>query len=300
MWETGFRFPVWVAMLGHTNKSPWAGLLTLHWLTSAMVQELKTLCFWRAVLAELLGTALFVFMGISAMIGNGNSSYPDQEVKVALAFGLAIAILSQSLVHISGAHLNPAVTLGMVVSCQISVCRAMWYMLAQIIGGVLGSGIVLGVRPEAIDSLGLNKLNGVSPGQAFGMEFLLTLQLVLCVLATMDKRRLDVAGSASFAVGLSVGLGHLAGVSYTGCGINPARSFGPALVTVQFENHWVFWAGPLCGGVVAALLYDFVLSPRGSDLAERVKVWCHGLEGLDGETEPLLEGAAGEQSAKQY
>ncbi|XP_036452132.1 aquaporin-1-like [Colossoma macropomum] len=264
-----------------------------------MVRELKTLCFWRAVLAELFGTTMFVFIGISAAIGNGNSSYPDQEVKVALAFGLAIVILSQSLGHISGAHLNPAVTLGMVVSCQVSVCRAVWYMLAQILGAVLASGIVLGVRPAAVESLGLNKLNGVSPGQGFGIEFLLTLQMVLCVLATMDKRRTDIVGSAPFAVGLSVGLGHLAGISYTGCGINPARSFGPALVTVEFENHWVFWAGPLCGGVVAALLYDFLLCPRGSDFAGRLKVWCHGVEGLDGETEPLLEGAGGEQSEKQ-
>ncbi|XP_072543245.1 aquaporin-1-like [Salminus brasiliensis] len=262
-----------------------------------MVRELKTLCFWRAVLAEVFGTTMFVFSGISAVIGNGNSSYPDQEVKVALAFGLAIAVLSQCLTHISGAHLNPAVTVGMLVSCQISVCRAVWYILAQMVGAVLASGVVLGVRPAAVDSLGLNKLNGVSLGQAFGMEFLLTLQLVLCFLATTDQRRLDVVGSGPFAVGFSVVLGHLAGISYTGCGTNPARSFGPALVTVKFEDHWVFWAGPLCGGAVAALLYDFLLCPRGADLAGRLKVWCHGLEALGGETEPLL-GDAGEASQK--
>ncbi|XP_066538121.1 aquaporin-1-like isoform X2 [Hoplias malabaricus] len=262
-----------------------------------MVRELKTLSFWRAVLAETFGTTVFVFLGISASIGNGNNSYPDQEVKVALAFGLAMAVMCQSLIHISGANLNPAVTLGMLVSCQISVCRAVWYILAQTVGAVLASGIVLGVRPAAVDSIGLNKLNGVSPAQAFGIEFLLTLQLVLCFLATTDKKR-SVADSASFAVGLSVALGHFAGVSYTGCGMNPARSFGPALVTVDFENHWVFWAGPLCGGIVAALLYDFLLCPRGSNFAGRVKIWCQGVAVLDGETEPLLEGAAGDQPEK--
>ncbi|XP_060782505.1 aquaporin-1-like [Neoarius graeffei] len=253
-----------------------------------MKKELQTLGFWKAALAELLGTTMLVFCGVSAVIGNRNSSYPDQEVKVALAFGLAIAILVQSLGHISGAHLNPAVTLAMLVSCQISLCRALWYILAQVTGAVIASGIVLGVRPLVVDSLGLNKLNGVSPGQGFGIEFLLTLQLVLCVLATVDKRR-DIAGSAPFACGLSVVLAHLVGISYTGCGINPARSFGPALISVQFDNHWVFWAGPLCGGVVAALLYDFVLFPKGSDFVGWLKVLCHGTEASDEETEPLLE-----------
>lgn len=124
-----------------------------------MVRELKTLGFWRAVLAELLGTTLVVFVGIMASIGNGNSSYPDQEVKVGLAFGLVFAVLSQSLIHISGAHLNPAVTLGMVVSCQVSVCRALWYILAQVAGAVLASGVVLGVRPAAVESLGMNKVS---------------------------------------------------------------------------------------------------------------------------------------------
>uniref|UniRef100_W5L5Q9 Aquaporin 1a (Colton blood group), tandem duplicate 2 n=1 Tax=Astyanax mexicanus TaxID=7994 RepID=W5L5Q9_ASTMX len=251
-----------------------------------MVRELKTLSFWRAVLAEVFGTMLLVFSGISASIGNGNSSYPDQEVKVALAFGLAIAVLSQSITHVSGAHLNPAVSLGMLVSCQISVVRAMFYIVAQMLGAVLGSGVVLGVRPEAVDSLGLNKLNGVSLGQAFGIEFLLTLQMVLCFLATSDQRRQGVVGS-----GVSVD-------DFTGCGINPARSFGPALVTLKFENHWVFWAGPLCGGAVAAVLYDFLLSPRGADFTARLKVWCHGLEALVGESEPLLEGEGGESAQK--
>ncbi|XP_060772306.1 aquaporin-1-like [Neoarius graeffei] len=264
-----------------------------------MKKELQTWGFWRATLAELVGTTMLVFCGVSAAIGNGNSSYPDQEVKVALTFGLAIVILAQSLGHISGAHLNPAVTLAMLVSCQIGMCRALWYIVAQVTGAVIASDFVLGVRPLMVDSLGLNKLKGVSPGQGFGIEFLLTLQLVLCVLATMDKRQDKIVGSAPFVCGLSVVLAHLVGISYTGCGINPARSFGPALVSVEFEHHWVFWAGPLCGGGVAALLYDFVLFPRGSDFVGRFKVLCYGTEPLNTEAEPLLEdGAPVAQSEK--
>ncbi|XP_071348405.1 aquaporin-1-like isoform X2 [Trachinotus anak] len=174
------------------------------------MSEIKTWAFWRAALAEALGMIIFIFIGLSAAIGDKNNTYPDQEIKVAFAFGLAIATLAQCLGHISGAHLNPAITLGLLASCQISVFRAFFYIMAQILGAVAGSAIVYGIRPETTDSLGVNKLNGISPGQGFVIELLLTLQLVLCVLAVTDKRR-DVSGYAPLAIGLSVGLGHLAG-----------------------------------------------------------------------------------------
>ncbi|XP_012683422.2 aquaporin-1-like [Clupea harengus] len=261
-----------------------------------MLSEVKTLAFWRAVLAELIGMVLFIFIGIAAAIGNKNNDGPDQEIKVALAFGLAIATLAQSLGHVSGAHFNPAVTLGLLVSCQISVLRAVLYILAQMLGAVIASGIILGVRPESIKALGLNQLNGVSTAQGFGIEFLLTLQLVLCVIATTDKRRRDVSGSAPLAVGLSVGLGHLGGLSYTGCGINPARSFGPAVILKTFENHWVYWVGPMSGGVMAALIYHLLLSPIPGDLPQRLKVLCHGH--YQNERQPLLGGAEGDQWTK--
>lgn len=261
-----------------------------------MVSEVKTLAFWRAVLAELVGMLLFIFIGITAAIGNQNNTGPDQEVKVALAFGLAVATLAQSLGHVSGTHLNPAITVGLLVSCRISLLRAVFYIAAQMLGAVLASAVILGLRPASINALGLNQLNGVSAAQGFGIEFLLTLQLVLCVIATTDKRRRDIGGSAPLAIGLSVGLGHLGGLSYTGCGINPARSFGPAVILKTFEYHWVYWAGPMAGGIVAALLYDFLLSPKNGDLPKRLKVLCHG--DCEGEHEPLLDGAEGEQWAK--
>ncbi|CAJ1072485.1 aquaporin-1-like [Xyrichtys novacula] len=251
--------------------------------------EIRMWAFWRAVLAELLGMTIFVFIGLSAVIGGKNNTYPDQEVKVALAFGLAVATLAQCLGHISGAHLNPAITLGLLVNCQMSVLRAVFYTAAQMLGAVAGSAIVYSIRPKNIDSLGVNKLNGITPGQGFGVEFLLTLQLVLCVLAVTDKRR-DVNGFAPLAIGLSVGLGHLAGISYTGCGINPARSFGPAVIQDSFDNHWVYWVGPMSGGVVAALLYDFLLAPRDEPIKERTRVlFCCSSMPDDEICEPLLE-----------
>ncbi|KAK3567947.1 hypothetical protein QTP86_027409, partial [Hemibagrus guttatus] len=204
-----------------------------------IMKELRTGTLWRAVTAELVGMTLFVFIGIASAIGTSEYEGPDQEVKVALAFGLAIATLAQSLGHVSGAHLNPAITVGLLVSCQISALRAVLYILAQMLGAVLASGIVYGIRPKDVKALGLNEIaENMTQGKAFGVEFLATFQLVLCVLAATDSRRNDVKGSAPLAIGLSVGLGHLVAISYTGCGINPARSFGPAVIMKSFKKHW--------------------------------------------------------------
>ncbi|KAM9845013.1 aquaporin-1-like [Aulostomus maculatus] len=251
--------------------------------------EMKTWAFARAILAEFIGMIIFIFIGLSAAIGDKNNSYPDQEIKVAFAFGLAIATLAQCLGPISGAHLNPAITLGVLANCRMSVIRALFYILAQVLGAVAGSAVVYGIKPESTESLGVNKLNGITPCQGFGVEFLLTLQLVLCVIAVTDKRR-DVSGFAPLSIGLSVGLGHLAGISYTGCGINPARSIGPAIIQKSFDNHWVYWAGPLSAGVVAALLYDYLLAPRDESFSEKTRaLFCCG-SALESEPqEPLLD-----------
>lgn len=123
------------------------------------MREFKSKDFWRAVLAELVGMTLFIFLSISTAIGNPNNANPDQEVKVSLAFGLSIATLAQSLGHISGAHLNPAVTLGMLASCQISVLKAVMYIVAQMLGSALACGIVYGARPSTNAALGLNTVS---------------------------------------------------------------------------------------------------------------------------------------------
>ena len=219
----------------------------------ADMRELRTWVFWRAVAAEFLGMLLFIFVGLSAIIGKDKSGFKEenvaQELKVSLAFALAIATLVQSLGHVSGGHLNPAVTLGLLVSCQISALRCVFYVLAQMLGAVTASAIVNGYSHK--DSLGVNKvntwlsfdrtaefyvnrwfhsdrvltfwpsavvdcvfqLNKVTAGQGFVIEFLATLQLVLCVIAVTDKRQAShVKGFAPLAIGLSVGLGHFAAV----------------------------------------------------------------------------------------
>lgn len=122
------------------------------------MSEIRLWAFWRAVLAELLGMIVFIFIGLSAAIGAKNNAFPDQEIKVGLAFGLAVATLAQCLGHISGAHLNPAISLGMLVNCQMSLLRAVFYVIAQMLGAVAGSAIVYGIKHNTTDSLGINKV----------------------------------------------------------------------------------------------------------------------------------------------
>ncbi|XP_070584130.1 aquaporin-1 [Erythrolamprus reginae] len=250
-----------------------------------MASELKKKAFWRAVVAEFLAMSLFIFISIGTALGfqfpvsaNETVTAIQDNVKVSLAFGISIATMAQSVGHISGAHLNPAVTLGLLLSCQISILRAIMYIVAQCLGAVVGTAILSGITSNLTGNLlGLNKLAaGINAGQGLGIEIIATLQLVLCVLATTDKRRTDLSGSAPLAIGLSVALGHLLAIDYTGCGINPARSFGSALVTTNFADHWVFWVGPLLGGAAAALIYDFILAPRSSEITDRMKVWTTG------------------------
>lgn len=124
--------------------------------------EIRSWAFWRAVTAEFVGMFLFIFVGISAIVGKDVNSFAGegvaQELKVSLAFALAIATLAQSLGHISGAHLNPAVTLGLLVSCQISALRCVCYILAQMLGAVAASAIVNGSSNSG--SLGVNQVRG--------------------------------------------------------------------------------------------------------------------------------------------
>ncbi|VFV29275.1 aquaporin-1-like [Lynx pardinus] len=142
-----------------------------------MASEFKKKLFWRAVVAEFLAMTLFVFISIGSALGfnypvknNQTAGASQDNVKVSLAFGLSIATLAQSVGHISGAHLNPAVTLGLLLSCQISILRAIMYIIAQCVGAIVATAILSGVTSSLPDnSLGRNELApGVNSGQGTG------------------------------------------------------------------------------------------------------------------------------------
>nr|BAH98062.1 aquaporin 0 [Neoceratodus forsteri] len=234
--------------------------------------EFRSMTFWRAVFAEFFATMIFVFFGLGSSLRW--TPGPLNVLQIALAFGLAFATLVQSVGHISGAHLNPAVTFAFLIGSQMSLFRAVFYIAAQLLGAVAGAAILYGVTPPTIrGNMALNTLRpGVSLGQGTTVEIFLTLQYVLCVFATTDERRNGRLGSAALAIGFSITLGHLFGMYYTGAGMNPARSFAPAAITRNFLNHWVYWVGPIIGATIGGLAYDFILFPRMRGLSDRLAI----------------------------
>uniref|UniRef100_A0A8B9T298 Lens fiber major intrinsic protein n=1 Tax=Anas platyrhynchos TaxID=8839 RepID=A0A8B9T298_ANAPL len=209
------------------------------------MRELRSSSFWRAILAEFLGSFLYALLGLGASLRWAPG--PHGVLGAALAFGLAQATLVQALGHVSGGHINPAITLAFLLASQLSLPRALGYLLAQLLGALAGAGVLYGVTPAPVrGTLGLSALHpSVGPGQGTVVELLLTAQFILCVFASFDDRHDGRPGSAALPVGFSLALGHLFGIHYTGAGMNPARSFAPAVITRNFTNHWVSAGGAL-------------------------------------------------------
>ncbi|XP_029450886.1 aquaporin-2-like isoform X2 [Rhinatrema bivittatum] len=188
-----------------------------------MRREVCSLAFVRAVFAEFIATLIFVFLGLGSAL-KWPSALPT-ILQISLAFGLSIGTLVQSLGHVSGAHINPAVTLAFLVGSHISILRAFFYIVAQLLGGMTGAAILYAVAPSGV--------------------------------------RGNLAINAIY---------------YTGCSMNPARSFAPAVVVKKFNNHWVFWVGPLVGGILASVIYNYLLFPYKRTVAEKLAIFLGNFE----------------------
>uniref|UniRef100_A0A674AHW3 Aquaporin-4 n=2 Tax=Salmo trutta TaxID=8032 RepID=A0A674AHW3_SALTR len=222
--------------------------------------------FWRAVSAEYLASLIFVLLSLGSTINwaaESDNPPPADLVLISLCFGLAIATMVQCFGHISGSHINPAVTAAMVVTRKLSLAKGVFYLAAQCLGAITGAGLLYLVTPVSVrGGLGVTMVNPkLNMGQALLVELLITFQLVFTVFATCDPKRSDLNGSAGLAIGVAVAIGHLFAIPYTGASMNPARSFGPAVATMNFENHWVYWVGPILGGITAAAFYEYLFCP---------------------------------------
>ncbi|XP_076057622.1 aquaporin AQPAe.a-like isoform X1 [Oratosquilla oratoria] len=232
---------------------------------------------WKAVFAEFVGTMIVVFVACSCGISGWTEEYRTSVTQSSLAIGYVVGALVFSLGHISGSHINPAVTCGMLVARNISVLKALLYIVSQSIGGITGAAILKAVTPvNATGDLGITKVNeNLTSAQGFGVEVVCTFILVMTIFAVVDERRTDVMGQAPIAIGLAVVACHLSAIPMTGCSMNPARSFGPSVMTGLWENHWVYWAGPIIGGMLAGLLYSYVFrapKPEPTEDSEAYKM----------------------------
>ncbi|XP_045194724.1 aquaporin-5-like [Mercenaria mercenaria] len=222
----------------------------------SLKEELKTFSFWKTVRCEFLISLIYVFIGCGSWTDMQQTQ--DSYLKVAFTFGLAQATLMQCVGHISGAQMNPAITISMLATGKMGVARSLCYIIAQCVGAIAGAGILYGSTPGKYHgSLGVVSIQpDVLPGQAFAVEFMVTFVLAFTYFANLEPNRVDM-GSRSLSVGLSVVLGHLFALDYTGCGMNPARLFGPAVITNQWKDHWVFWVGPIIGGIFGGFTYEY-------------------------------------------
>src|SRR5215210_5038773 len=218
----------------------------------------------RRSLAEVIGTFGLVFIGVGSVAAK---YYPDANYGlfgIATAHAIVLSVMITATMAISGGHLNPAVTIGLLVARRTTAQTAVAYIVAQLAGGVLGALAVKAIFPVGVTrsiSLGTPTIAGnVQLSQAIALEAILTFFLVSAVFGTCVNSEAPKVGG--FAVGLVLLFDIIVGGPLTGAAMNPARAFGPALVSGQWVGHLVYWVGPIVGALLAALLWEFLLLPR--------------------------------------
>jgi aquaporin Z len=225
---------------------------------------------WKAAVAEFVGPFALVVAGVGAIISTQSLADGGNLVTVALAHGLAIGLMVAALGHVSGGHFNPAVTISMLATGEIALTRAVAYIVAQVLGGTAGAGILTLIFP-ALGPMGRNNpaanlgLPGLGPdvtvSGALIMEAVMTFFLVLVIFGVAVDPR-GPRAIASLAIGLTIAMDILAGGRLTGAAMNPARALGPAIVQQDFTNWWIYWIGPIVGGLIAAFAYQLIWLPH--------------------------------------
>jgi aquaporin TIP len=221
---------------------------------------------WRHFAAEFTGMFAFVFIGSGAIMTARMSQSPAALVEVALAHGLTMAVMVSATMRISG-HINPAVTLGLLVTRRIEPMMAALYIVAQILGAIAAGYALKATFPEAIFAAtrggGQAIALDITGGQAFLLEAIATFFLVFVVFGTVvDLRGPKIGG---LAIGFVIAADILAIGPLTGASMNPARSFGPAVASGVYEAQLLYWFAPITGALVASLLYEFLFMRRGRE-----------------------------------
>jgi len=237
----------------------------------------------QKLLAEFVGTFTLIFVGAGAII----STRGGDLVAIGLAHGLAIGVMVSSLGHVSGAHFNPAVTIGAWVTQKIDSKNATAYILAQLAGAAAAAALLRAAVPALLwkDPINLGVpavTSAISTGQAVLIEAVLTFFLVWVIFATAIDPEGAFGKIAGLAIGLTITMDIMMGGAFTGAAMNPARWFGPAVVGGFYKNWWVWLVGPIAGGIIAASLYDtIILRPRGSGGAAEEAPHGWGAHGED-------------------
>jgi len=211
----------------------------------------------RRASAELIGTYAVVTAGCGAIVVD-SATGALTHVGVALTFGLIITVMIAATGHLSGAHFNPAVTLAFALTRHFAWRDVPLYIGAQLLGAV-GGALTIGALFGPIANLGATLPAG-SAAQSLGLEVLLTAVLMFVIISVATDTR-AVGELATLAIGATVALDALWGGPISGASMNPARSFGPALVAGAWQHHWVYWLGPIVGAILGAFAYQLLRTP---------------------------------------
>ncbi len=221
----------------------------------------------RAWLAEAIATYGLVFFGplsvILAVASFGEGLTTMSVLFISLGHGGAIALMIYAFGHVSGAHINPAVTIPMIITKKIGVTDGIGYIVFQLIGAVAAAGTLKIILPELGGKINFATQGGPSDlinnsiSSGFAIEAILTFFLVLVIFMTAVHKKAS-PGWHGFTIGGMVFLIHLVAVPLTGASVNPARTFGPALISGFWEFHWLYWAAPIVGGIIAGVLMNYI------------------------------------------
>lgn len=211
---------------------------------------------WQKFLGEAVGTGALIFVGAGSVLSHTMTGGTLGTVGIALAHGFVVLVMVYALGHISGAHINPAVTIAAVATRRMGVPQGVAFIVAQLAGAIVGAWLLTLAFPAApleahMGAPALAAFVGRKAG--FVLEAALTGILVWTIFGATDRKAHPAA--AGVAIGLAVALGVLVAGPLTGAALNPARSFGPAFIANFWMNHWLYWAGPVVGALIAAFVY---------------------------------------------
>lgn len=219
----------------------------------------------RKLIAEFVGTFTLIFAGVGAVVASQGTNL----VAIALAHGLAIAVMGSALGHVSGGVFNPALTVGLWVTRRLPAMDAVSYILAQLAGGIAAALVLTAIFDETMRSqvaLGTPQLAaGVSEAQGILVEALMTFFLMTAVFGTAIDPRGPKLGA--LLIGLTISMDIAMGGGLTGAAMNPARALGPAIASGTMDDQLIYWVGPILGAVAAAVLYEFVFLKEGDATA---------------------------------
>lgn len=231
----------------------------------------------RAWFAEAIATYGLVFFGPLAIILSvayfGNDALSTETVLfISLAHGGAIGFMVYAFGHVSGAHINPAVTIPMIITKKIGIVDGIGYIIFQLIGAVAAAASLKAILPELGAKVNFGTQGGPSEllnhsiTSGFMVEAILTFFLVTVIFMTAVHKKAP-AGWYGFTIGGIIFLIHMVGVPLTGASVNPARTFGPALISGAWEFHWLYWVAPIVGGIIAGLIMNYVFVKKAEQEA---------------------------------